>query len=159
MRLNEKLLSIHYHLFLAALMTAFLCCGPAYADPAQDLPGTWNVVAQLVASTTENPNDPYAPKPGMTKPDTWSIYNGDAGPVLTGSSGSIAGQYTEKGAVFEGTYPLGSGVYVAVKIECFINGSMSMYGTNENDYWGTNAVTGEMIKLGLEAWKFGARKQ
>ena len=49
-------------------------------------------------------------------------------------------------------------VYVAVKIECFMNGSMSMYGTNENDYWGTNTVTGEMIKLGLEAWKFGARK-
>ena len=65
----------------------------------------------------------------------------------------------EKGAVFEGTYPLGSGVYMAVKIECFMNGSSSMYGTNENDYWGTNTVTGEMIKLGMESWKFGAKKQ
>ena len=159
MRLNDKLLSTPYYLFLAALMAAFLCCGPAYADPSQDLPGTWNVVAQLEAATTENPNDPYAPKPGMIKPDTWSIYNGDAGPVLTGSSDSISGQYTETGAVFEGTYPLGSGVYVAVKIDCFMNGSTSMYGTNENDYGGTNTVTGEMIMLGMEAWKFGATKQ
>jgi hypothetical protein len=159
MCLNDKLLSIPYYLLSAALTAAFLCSGSAYASPAQDLPGTWNVVAQLVASTTENPNDPYAPKSGMTKPDTWSIYNGDAGLVLRGSSGSIAGQYTESGGVFEGTYPLGSGVYVAVKIECFMNGSSSMYGTNENDYWGTNTVTGEMIKLGMESWKFVAKKQ
>jgi len=159
MTLNDKHLSITYHLFLASLMAAFLCCGPACANPAQDLPGTWDVVAQLLASTTENPNDPYAPRPGMIKPDTWSIYNGEGGPVLTGSSGSIAGQYTKSGALFQGAYPLGSGVYVAVKIECFQNGSASMYGTNENDYWGTNTVTGEMIKLGMESWKFGATKQ
>jgi hypothetical protein len=147
------------YLILAALMAASLCSSPACASPAQDLSGTWNVVAELVAATTENPNDPDAPKPGMIKPDVWTIYNGDAGPVLSSSSGSIAGQYTDSGATFEGTYPLGSGVYVAIKIECFMDGSSSMYGTNENDYWGTNTVTGEMIKLGIESWKFRATKQ
>ena len=40
-----------------------------------------------------------------------------------------------------------------------MNGSSSIYGTNENDYWGTNTVTGEMIKLGMESWKFRAKKQ
>jgi hypothetical protein len=150
---------ISRYLILAALMAAFLCCSPACASPAQDMPGTWNVVAQLVAATTEDPNDPYAPKPGMIKPDTWTIYNGDAGPVLSSSIGSIAGQYTDRGSIFEGTYPLGSGVYVAIKIECFMDGSSSMYGTNENDYWGTNTVTGEIIKRGIESWMFRATKQ
>jgi hypothetical protein len=68
------------------------------------------VLAELVTSNAENPNDPYAPKPGNLKTDAWSIQDTVAGPELTGSSGSIQGQYTNGGAVFEGTYPLGSGV-------------------------------------------------
>jgi hypothetical protein len=148
-----------YYLILAALMAALFCCGPAWATPAQDLPGIWNVMAELVGATAEDPNDPHAPKPGMIKPDVWTIYNGDGGPVLSGSSGSIAGHYTPKGAIFQGTYPLGSGVYMAVKIECFLDAASSMYGTDENEYWGTNTVTGEMIKLGMESWKFRATKQ
>jgi len=148
-----------YYLILAALMAALLCCVPAWAAPAQDLPGIWNVMAELVGATAEDPNDPYAPRAGMIKPDVWTIYNGDGGPVLSGSSGSIAGQYTPKGAIFQGTYPLGYGVYMAVKIECFLDGISSMYGTDENEYWGTNTVTGEMIKLGRESWKFRATKQ
>ena len=79
--------------------------------------------------------------------------------MLTGSSGSIQGQYTENGAVFEGNYPLGSGVYIVVRIECYMDSTASMIGTNENDYWGTNTVTGEMIKLGIESWKFRATKK
>ncbi len=80
-------------------------------------------------------------------------------PVLTGSSGSIQGRYENNGAIFEGTYPLGSGVYLALRIECFMDSTASMYGTNENEYWGTNTVTGEMIKLGIESWKFRAAKR
>jgi hypothetical protein len=34
-----------------------------------------------------------------------------------------------------------------------------MYGTNENDYLGTNTVTGERIMLGIESWKFRATRQ
>ena len=113
-----------------------------------------------MASTAENPNDPYAPKPGSLKPDTWSIYDSDgSGPVLKGSAGTISGQYTDNGAVFEGTYPIGSGVYQVVHTDCLLCGSSAMYGTIENDYWGTNAGTGEMIKLGIESWKFRASKQ
>ena len=79
--------------------------------------------------------------------------------MLIDHSGFVAGQYTQSGAVFQGTYPLGSGVYVAVRIECFMNGFSSMYGTNENDYGETNTVTDEMIKLGMVSWKFGATTQ
>lgn len=139
--------------------TIFCGCGHATDDVDKYLPGTWNVLAELVTSNAENPNDPYAPKPGNIKPDTWSIRDSAAGPILTGSSGSIQGQYMNGGAVFEGTYPLVSRVYVAVRIECVMDSTASMYGTNENDYWGTNTVTGEMIKLGIESWKFRATKQ
>jgi hypothetical protein len=53
---------------------------------------------------------------------------------------------------------LGSGVYLVVNIDCRLDSSASMYGTNENNYWGTNTVTGEMIKLGIESWRFRALK-
>jgi hypothetical protein len=139
--------------------TAFCGCANAYADARLYLPGNWNVLAELVTSNAENPNDPYAPKPGNLKTDAWRIQDSVAGPILTGSSGSVQGQYTNGGAVFVGTYPLGSGVYVAIKIDCVMDSTASMYGTNENDYWGTNTVTGEMIKLGIESWKFRATKQ
>ena len=140
-------------------MAGSVCCSPAAASAPQDLLGTWDVLAELVTSSAENPNDPYAPKPGAIKPDVWTIQNSDLGPVLTGSSGSIQGKYTDNGAVFEGTYPLGSGVYIVVRIECYMDSTASMIGTNENDYWGTNTVTGEMIKLGIESWKFRATKK
>jgi hypothetical protein len=39
-----------------------------------------------------------------------------------------------------------------------MDSTASIYGTNENDYGGTNTVTGEMIKLGIESWKFRATK-
>ena len=45
-------------------------CSPTVAGVPQDLPGTWNVAEELVAATAENPNDPYAPKPGTIKLDT-----------------------------------------------------------------------------------------
>jgi hypothetical protein len=144
----------------AVLFFSILCSGPALAvDSSRDLPGVWSITAELVASSSENPNDPYAPKPGMIKSDVWSISEGDIGPVLTGSSGSISGQYANDGAVFDGSYPLGSGVLLNVHIECAMTDATSMYGINENVYWGTNTVTGEMIKLGIESWKFQAKKQ
>jgi len=148
-------------LFLVFSVAAMVYCGCVTAsdDARLYLPGNWNVLAELVASNAQNPNDPYAPKPGNLKTDAWNIQDSIAGPVLTGSSGSIQGQYTNNGAVFEGTYPLGSGVYVAIRIDCIMDSTASMYGTNENDYWGTNTVTGEMIKLGIESWKFRATKQ
>jgi len=62
--------------------------------------------------------------------------------VLTGSAGSISGQCTDNGAAFEGTYPLGSGVYQVVRIECFLSVSLARYGINENDYRGTNTAAG-----------------
>lgn len=148
-----------FPIFFCAIFIAISVGGQCTASASQNLPGTWNVVAELVTSTAENPNDPYAPKPGAIKLDTWTIRSSDDGPVLTGSSGSIQGQYTDSGAVFEGNYPLGSGVYIAVRIVCYMDSSASMYGTNENDYWGTNTVTGEMIKLGIESWKFRATKK
>lgn len=80
-------------------------------------------------------------------------------PVLSSSSGSIQGKCTDDGATFYGTYPLDSGVYMVVNIECRLDSSASMYGTDENDYWGTNTVTGEMIKLGLESWSFRTMKK
>lgn len=48
---------------------------------------------------------------------------------------------------------------MVVNIECRLDSSASMYGTDENDYWGTNTVTGEMIKLGLESWSFRTMKK
>lgn len=146
--------------FISFVFCSALCsCSAWAADFSQDLPGTWSIVAELVASSSENPDDPYAPKPGMIKSDVWSIYNEETGPVLTGNSGSISGQYVDGGAVFDGSYPMGSGVFLNVHIECAAVDAVSMYGVNENVYWGTNTVTGEMIKLGIESWKFQAKKQ
>ena len=156
---NYNLLGISCYLLFAILMAGSVCCSQCSASAPQDLIGTWDVLAELVTATAENPNDPYAPKPGTIKADFWTIQNSDSGPVLTGSSGSIQGQYKENGAVFEGNYPLGSGVYIVVRIECYMDSTASMIGTNENDYWGTNTVTGEMIKLGIESWKFRATKK
>ncbi|NPV63131.1 MAG: hypothetical protein HPY61_10990 [Methanotrichaceae archaeon] len=143
-------------LLLAACAGASICCADG-ASP-QDVIGTWDVLGELVTSPAEDPADPYAPKPGDIKPDTWTIADYGQGPVLTGSSGSIAGQYTENGALFEGTYDLGSAVYMVVRINCILSSSGSMYGTNENEFWGLNTVTGEFIKTGLESWKFKATK-
>jgi hypothetical protein len=155
---RENSPGIYLILFFAFATMGTICCTAEGSAP-QDLPGTWDVSAELVAATAENPYDPNAPKPGMIKPDVWAIQNQDGGPVLTGSSGSIQGKYTDGGAYFDGTYPLGSGVYMVVHIECYLDSSASMYGTNENDYWGTNTVTGEMIKLGIESWKFRAARR
>jgi hypothetical protein len=146
-----------YPFILWMALAANVLCGTSFAN-SDNILGTWNVIGELVTSTAENPTDPYAPKPGNIKPDTWKIEDSDSGPILTGSSGSIQGQYSLDRALFEGTYPLGSGVYMVVHIEAFLKSPSSMYGTIQNDYWGTNTVTGEMIKLGLEAWKFEASK-
>lgn len=159
MKTEEKSIGIYLIVLFAIMVMGMICCSLAEGEAPQDLTGTWNVAAELVAATAENPNDPYAPKPGTIKPDTWTIQDQDGAPVLTGSSDSIQGKYTDSGAYFDGTYPLGSGVYMVVHIECYMDSSASMYGTNENDYWGTNTVTGEMIKLGLESWKFRATRQ
>jgi hypothetical protein len=159
MQINPKSLGISLKIAIFIVISSFFCLGQSAASAPQDLIGTWDVLAELITSSSENPNDPYSPKPGSIKPDVWNIQNGDLGPVLTGSSGSILGQYTENGAVFEGTYPLGSGVYTTVRIECYMDSTKSMIGTNENDYWGTNTVTGEMIRLGIESWKFRATKK
>ena len=159
MKIKEKSFGIYLLLLFMIMVMGTICCSLAEGEAPQNLPGTWDVSAELVAATAENPYDPNAPKPGMIKPDVWAIQDQDGGPVLTGSSGSIQGKYTDSGAYFEGTYSLGSGVYMVVHIECYLDSSASMYGTNENDYWGTNTVTGEMIKLGLESWKFRATRQ
>lgn len=146
-----------YLALLLILPVAGIFCGSSFAG-SEDMLGTWSVIGELVTATAENPNDPNAPKPGDIKPDSWKIEDYGSGPVLTGSSGSIQGQYTQRGAVFQGTYPLGSGVYMAVQIEAFLRSASSMYGTIQNDYWGTNTVTGEMLRIGLEAWRFEASK-
>jgi hypothetical protein len=143
-------------ILLAACAGASMCCADG-ASP-QDIIGSWDVLGELVTSPAEDPTNPYAPKPGDIKPDTWTISDYGQGPVLTGSSGSIAGLYTENGALFEGTYDLGSAVYMVVRINCILSSSGSMYGTNENEFWGMNTVTGEFIKTGLESWKFKATK-
>jgi len=161
METKENSLGIYLILVFAITMIGTIFCSPTIASVPQDLPGTWNVAAELVAATEENPNDPSAPKPGTIKLDTWTIQDRDGGPILAGSSGSIQGKYTDYGANFDfdGTYPRGSRVYMVVHIECFSDGYASMYGTNENDYWGTNTVTGERIMLGIESWKFRATRQ
>jgi hypothetical protein len=159
MKTEEKSFGIYLIVLFAIMVMGMSCCSLAEGEAPQDLAGTWDVSAELVAATAENPYDPYAPKPGMIKPDVWAIQDQDGGPVLMGSSGSIQGKYTNYGATFDGTYPLGSGVYMVVHIECRMDSIASMYGISENDYWGTNTVTGEMIKLGLESWKFRATRQ
>ena len=160
MQIKEKSPGTYLKLVFAIIMMGSVCCSLAEGSGVpQDLLGTWDVTAELVAATAENPNDPYAPKPGMIKPDTWTIKENNGAPVLSSSSGSIQGKYTDYGATFDGTYPLGSWVYMVVHIECRLDSTASMYGTNENDYWGTNTVTGEMIKLGIESWKFRAIKK
>jgi hypothetical protein len=160
MQIKKKSIGIYLNLFFATMMMGVVCCSLAEGSGVpQDLPGTWDVVAELVAATAENPNDPYAPKPGMIKSDTWTIRDNYGAPVLSSSSGSIQGKYTDYGATFDGTYPLGSGVYMVVHIECRLDSSASMYGTNENDYWGTNTVTGERIMLGIESWSFRTIKK
>jgi hypothetical protein len=160
MQIKKKSIGIYLNLFFATMMMGVFCCSLAEGSGVpQDLPGTWDVVAELVAATAENPNDPYAPKPGMIKSDTWTIRDNYGAPVLSSSSGSIQGKYRDYGATFDGTYPLGSGVYMVVHIECRLDSSASMYGTNENDYWGTNTVTGERIMPGIESWSFRAIKK
>jgi hypothetical protein len=119
MERREKSLGIHLVLVFGITMIGFIFCSPTVSSVPQDMPGTWNVAAELVAATAENPYDPNAPKPGMIKPDVWVIQDQYGGPVLTGSSGSIQGKFTDYGAYFDGTYPLGSGVYMVVHIGCF----------------------------------------
>ena len=101
--------SISCYFLFAIVMAGSVCCSQCRCQRSTRSVGTWDVLAELVTSTAENPNDPYAPKPGTIKPDVWTIQNSDGGPVLTGSSGSIQGQYTENGAVLRGQLSLGLG--------------------------------------------------
>ncbi len=96
----------------------------------------------------------------QSKPIPGAYIDSDgSGPVLKGSADSISGQHTDNGIAFEGTYPLGSGVYRVIRIECFLSVSLARYGINENDYRETNTAAWERILLGKESWKFRATKQ
>jgi hypothetical protein len=139
-------------------IASLLICGVS-SGASQDIVGTWNIVAELVAQPSE---DPYAPKPGTIQQDTWAITESADGPILTSSKGSCSGLYSGNGAVFEFTVPIitlpSSYTYCLTHIECFAGGSASMYGTLENHYRTYNYITGATIETGLEAWKFRATK-
>jgi hypothetical protein len=143
-------------LLLIFFIIGLIICATALGSGSGYVTGTWNIIGELVATPSD---DPYAPKPGAITTDTWKIADSKEGLALTSSKGTISGQYTGNGAVFDGNYPLGSGMYMVVHIECFMSDSSSMYGTINNDYWYINAVTNVPIKTGLEAWKFRAKRQ
>ena len=119
METKEKSLGIYLILVFAITVIGSLFCSLTVASVPQDLPGTWNVAAELVAATSENPYDPNAPKPGMIKPDAGSsrikiaVRFSQAAVAQFRANTQITARY------FDGTYPLGSGVYMVVHIECF----------------------------------------
>jgi hypothetical protein len=129
---------------------------------SQDTVGTWTVLSQIV--TQCNDKDPYAPQPGSFMPQaTWIIANSPNGPTLTSDKGSVSGQYTDSGAMFEFTIPIisldTSYTYCLKHIECFIDSSTSMYGTVENHYRTYNYLTRATIETCVESFKFKAAKQ
>lgn len=126
----------------------------------QDIAGTWTVVSQIV---TQCSNDPYAPQPGAIMPSIiWIIADTANGPILTSDKGSISGQYTGNGAMFEFTTPVlsieTSYTYCLTHIECSSNSPTSMYGILENHYRTYNYITGATIETCLETFKFRATK-
>ena len=147
-------------LILGILIAGFLSTGGSFALP-QDMAGTWNVVSQIV--TQCNDNDPYAPKPGMILPPVaWTIADSASGPTLASDKGSVTGQYTDNGVVFEFTVPIlsldTSYTYCLTHIECFVSSPNSMYGTIENHYRTYNYITGATIETCIESLKFRASK-
>jgi hypothetical protein len=126
----------------------------------QNMAGTWTVVPQIV---TQCSNDPYAPQPGAILPSvTWTIADEASGPTLTSDKGSVSGQYTDNGAIFEFTTPVlsieTSYTYCLTHIECYANSPTSMYGILENHYRTQNYITGATIETCLEALKYRATK-
>jgi hypothetical protein len=88
---------------LLLLVIPFVDSGVSLGAP-QDVVGTWTVVSQIV---TQCSNDPYAPQPGAIMPSvTWIIADTANGPTLTSDKGSVSGQYTDSGAMFEFTTPI-----------------------------------------------------
>jgi hypothetical protein len=127
---------------------------------SQDIAGTWTVASQIV---TQCSNDPYAPQPGAIMPQvTWIIADTANGPTLTSDKGSVSGQYTGNGAMFEFTTPVlsieTSNTYCLTHIECYADGPASMYGILENHYRTYNYITGATIETCLESFKFRATK-
>jgi hypothetical protein len=94
---------------------------------------------------------------------TWIIAHSPNGPTLTSDKGSVSGQYTDNGAMFEFTIPIlsldTSYTYCLTNIECFIDSSTSMYGTVENHYKTYNYLTRATIETCVESFKFKAAKQ
>ena len=127
---------------------------------SQNIIGTWSVVSQIV---TQCSNDPNALQPGSIMPTvTWAITNSANGPILTTDKGSVSGQYSSNGAMFEFTTPVlsieTSYSYCLTHIECYADSPASMYGILENHYRTYNYITGATIETCLEAFKFRATK-
>jgi hypothetical protein len=147
-------------LSLLFLIVSFLSCHVTLGSD-QDAIGTWTVVSQIV--TQCNDKDPYAPQPGSFMPSvTWTIENSPNGPTLTSDKGSVSGQYTDSGAMFEFTVPIisldTSYTYCLAHIECFVDSSTSMFGTIENHYRTYNYITRATVETCIESFKFRATK-
>ena len=93
---------------------------------------------------------------------TWAIANSANGPTLTSDKGSVSGQYTDNGAMFEFTVPIislpNSYTYCLTHIDCFVDSPTSIYGTIENHYRTYNYITGATIETCVESFKFRASK-
>jgi hypothetical protein len=150
------------HMIFSALLLLFILFidSGVSLGASQDIIGTWSVVSQIV---TQCSNDPNALQPGSIMPTvTWTITNSANGPILTTDKGSVSGQYSGNGAMFEFTTPVlsieTSYSYCLTHIECYADNPASMYGILENHYRTYNYITGATIETCLEAFKFRAKK-
>ncbi len=146
---------------IAVLLVVALALIPLGACASQDILGTWNVIGKIVTTCSTDPN---APQPGsLMPPQIWSITNSANGPILTSDKGSVSGQYTANGAMFEFTTTLGSDPSYGrtdclTQIECYADSPASMYGTVVNHYIQTIYITGATFERCREAIQFSASK-
>lgn len=151
------------HMIYSALLLMFiLFAGNGVTlGASQDLIGTWSVASQIVTICSTDPN---APKPGSFMPtQTWAITDSANGPILSSDQGSVTGQYTANGAMFEFTTTLGSdpnygAMYRVTDIECYSDGPASMYGTFVNHFISTIYITGATFERCQESFQFKATK-
>ncbi len=146
---------------IAVLFVVALALIPMGACSPQDILGTWTVIGQIVTTCSTDPN---APQPGsFMPPQIWSITNSANGPILTSDKGSVTGQYTANGAMFEFTTTLGSDPSYGrtdclTQIECQADSPTSMVGTVVNHWIRTIYITGSTFEECREAIQFSATK-
>jgi hypothetical protein len=131
----------------------------------QDVIGTWSVTGQIVTTCSlDEAQDPNALQPGsLMAPQIWTIADSANGPILTSDKGSVTGQYTANGAVFQFDVTLASDPSYGrtdclTQIECYADSPTSMYGTVVNHFIQTIYITGATFERCNEAIQFRATK-